>query len=129
MNLNDAREHYYAHTGKASDIVRQLGLAGIALVWIFKTDVAGKIVVPQALIPVSILIVAGLAADLLQYVFGSLCWGIFGHIKDTPDCDPEAPLRAPAWINAPAIICFWIKIILISTAYVLLLRYLWSQLA
>lgn len=41
MKLKDAREHYYFYSGKTSDLVRQLGLAGIAVIWLFKSDVQG----------------------------------------------------------------------------------------
>ena len=39
MTLDDARSAYEALSGKASDIIsRQLGLAGIALIWLFRVD-------------------------------------------------------------------------------------------
>ena len=41
MKLKDAREIYYFYSGKTSDLVRQLGLAGIAVIWLFKYDVQG----------------------------------------------------------------------------------------
>jgi len=39
MKLAQARGHYEYFSGKASDISRQLGFAGIALIWVFKTQV------------------------------------------------------------------------------------------
>jgi len=41
MKLKDAREIYYFYSGKTSDLVRQLGLAGIAVIWLFKYDAQG----------------------------------------------------------------------------------------
>ncbi len=32
MKLQDARDFYYFHSGKTSDLIRQLGLGGIAVV-------------------------------------------------------------------------------------------------
>jgi hypothetical protein len=64
---------FYELSGKASDISRQLAFAAIAVVWLFKTDTpTGQITIPPDLIWPGILIVAALAADLLQYVAGSL---------------------------------------------------------
>ena len=50
MKLKDAREFYYFNSGKTSDLVRQLGLAGIAVVWIFKYDVLGVPKIPAPLL-------------------------------------------------------------------------------
>ena len=41
MNLAFVRERYAYYSGKASDIVSQLDFAGIALVWLFKTEIKG----------------------------------------------------------------------------------------
>uniref|UniRef100_UPI0005094A63 hypothetical protein n=1 Tax=Candidatus Paracaedibacter symbiosus TaxID=244582 RepID=UPI0005094A63 len=77
MILKDARENYYFHSGKVSDIVRQLGLGAIAIVWIFRTGGPSSTVVPEALIFPLKLVVAGLALDLLQYAIGAALWGFF----------------------------------------------------
>lgn len=63
MKLKDALENYYFHSGKTSDLVRQLALAGIAVIWLFKYEVTGVPKVPaQLLLPLG-LIVCGLALD------------------------------------------------------------------
>ena len=50
MNLKDAREHYYFHTGKVSDIVRQLGLGAIAIVWLFRSGDTTAAAIPLELL-------------------------------------------------------------------------------
>ena len=45
--LKDYRADFYTFTGKASDITRQLAFAGIALIWIFKTDRTGTFRYPS----------------------------------------------------------------------------------
>ena len=82
MKLEDARENYYYYSQKTSEIVRQLGFAGIAVIWVFKTEVEGKIVVPPELLSAGKLIVIGLGFDLLHYVAGTLAWGVFNGIKE-----------------------------------------------
>lgn len=82
MKLKDARDNYYFYTGKASELVRQLGLAGIAVIWLFKKEVAGVPKIPEELLLPLVLIVLGLALDLLQYVSASIIWGVFQRWKE-----------------------------------------------
>ena len=78
--VEDYRKDFYEFSGKASDITRQLAFAAIAVIWLFKTDApTGEITIPPALILPGILIVASLAADLLQYVAASLIWGGYSY--------------------------------------------------
>jgi hypothetical protein len=41
---------------------------------------------------------------------------------------PEDEVRAPDWINRPAITLFAGKLIILGAAYVLLLTFLWGEL-
>ena len=131
MKLSEAREAYYSYSGNASTVARQLAFAGIAVVWLFNTKVAGQpIALPHPLLQVAFLLVVTLAFDLLQYVSASLIWGAFArrHEKqiephrrnDDPDVD------APAYLNWPAIACFWLKLASLLIAYGWLATYLWG---
>jgi hypothetical protein len=123
--VHDSRERYYLLSGKTSDIVRQLSFAGLALVWIFKTDNVGTPHVPKDLSWPTVILVIGLAVDLLHYVAGTAIWGIYSWIKlDWQKTPPDSPLDAPWWINVPALLFFWAKIILVGCAYVLLIIWL-----
>lgn len=82
MKLEDTRESYQFFSGKASEIVRQLGFAGIAVIWVFKVTVGDRQVVPPELLPAGILLVSGLTLDLLHYVIGTLIWGIYNRSKE-----------------------------------------------
>ncbi len=68
MTLKEAREAYYEHSGKASDVLRQLGVAGIGVIWVFKAEVHGAMVIPRPLLLPALLLVGGLFLDLLQHV-------------------------------------------------------------
>jgi hypothetical protein len=127
MILKDARENYYTLSAKASDIVRQLGFAGIALIWVFKADQGGKVAIPKSLWPSATFIVVGLTMDLLQYVAGSLLWGIYHRLKEREEISETDQFTAPPWINWPAIFFFWGKITAMAAAYGLLLWYLLSN--
>lgn len=125
MTLKDLRENYYYFSQKTSDIVRQLGFAGIALIWVFKTDVGGgRQVIPPELLPATRFIVIGLALDLLQYVAGTLIWGIYNGLKERAGTEEETEFLAPRPINWPTIVFFWAKTIVMIYAYALLIRFL-----
>lgn len=123
MKLKDARENYYFHTGKTSELVRQLGLAGIAVIWLFKKDVAGVPKIPEQLLLPLVLIVLGLALDLLQYVFAAVIWGVYQRQKEKQVAEDDE-FEAPRYLNWPAIGFFALKSSAIVAAYVLLLSFL-----
>lgn len=125
MTLDEAREAYRDLSGRASDIARQLGLAGIALIWLFKFDTGGRQSIPRDLVAPGILLVLSLGFDLAQYVFGALLWGAYGRIMERRS---KTEFDVPPWLNWPSIFFFWTKLIPLVAAYVLLLRYLLAQL-
>lgn len=124
MKLKDARDNYYFYSGKTSDLVRQLALAGIAVIWIFKFDVQGIPKIPEALSWPLTLIVLGLAFDLLQYAVATAIWGVFQRNKELSGTDEETAFLAPRQFNWPAITFFTLKTLSVIVAYVCLLRYL-----
>ena len=124
MKLKDARELYYFYSGKTSDLVRQLGLAGIAVIWIFKYDVQGIPKIPQSLLPPLILIVLGLALNLLQYAVATSIWGIFQRRKEVGGIADDVDFLAPKQFNWPTIGFFVLKIVSIIAAYAYLLQHL-----
>jgi hypothetical protein len=129
VKIKDARDAYYEHSAKASDIARYMGYAGLAVIWIFATelpDSGGK--VPDGLIPVAIGIVLALGLDFFQYVAAALIWGRFHRRKEREDVPEDAEFQAPDWINVPALICFGGKLVAISFAYVLLVIFLADRL-
>ncbi len=126
MNVNDYRDTYYTLSGKASDVSRQLSFAGIALVWIFKAEKGGPLAVPEPLLLPAALFVLALALDLLQYVYGSLAWGLFARYHEARQTPKATELLAPMYINWPAIACFWLKLAVAMASYVLVFRYIMS---
>jgi hypothetical protein len=141
LKLEDTRAEYYFYSGKVSDIARQLGLAGIAIIWIFKAEVSGIKDIPDALIPAGIFLLLGLTADLFQYAAGTVLWHRFNRKKevelerrletskiDGVKFNPEAEdFTAPSSINDLTIVLFWAKVTLILLAYIILIFYLITQ--
>jgi len=58
------------YSGAASDIIRQLAYAGIALCWLFKLEVAGDPALPHQVVLPLFLLGLTLACDLLQALAG-----------------------------------------------------------
>ncbi|MFS1931052.1 hypothetical protein BCU25_018900 [Vibrio cyclitrophicus] len=78
MNLQFLRDEYNDYTASASNINRQMSLAGIAIVWILVEKNTQQAVATDALW----FFVAALSADLLQAIFGSLFWSITNFRKE-----------------------------------------------
>ena len=69
-----------------------------------------------------------LALDLLQYVAGTVVWGAYNRWHDREGTDRDAEFLAPRWLNWPALAFFWLKLLGIVAAYVLLLAELAGRL-
>jgi len=109
----DYQKDSYEFSGKASDISRQLAFGAIAVIWLFKTDTpTGYITIPPDRIWPGILIVAALAADLLQYVAGSS--GLLCSLSR----------KKANWLVLPIWGLFEIKMALVIGAYILILLFL-----
>lgn len=124
MKLRDALQNYYDYSGKASDIIRQLGLGAIAIIWIFRTDIPGNLAIPAPLFLPLKLVVAGLAFDLLQYAIGAMLWSNFHRRKEKSGISEEQCFDAPKQINWPAIFFFYSKVTLVIAAYLYIFTYL-----
>lgn len=124
MNVEDARKHYYDHSGSASASARQLAFAGIAVVWILATE-HGIVEQPELRFPLLAFVFA-LAFDLLQYYVAALLWGGFARYKERRG---ELEFSgAPDWINWPGVVAFWGKGVLVAVGYVVLIFMLWPKL-
>jgi hypothetical protein len=129
MKLETVREAYQDFSGKASEIARYMGYAGLAVIWIFTTELpANRGRVPTTLIPAAIAIVLGLALDFLQYAYGAAIWGWYGRKKEIARTPPNKEFEAPAWYNWPTDILFWSKLVVMAVAYAFILAFLWGRL-
>lgn len=81
MSAHETIESQFAYyTEKAGDVVRQLGLAGVGAIWIFRAtriaeNGAQVTEIPRLFYISGLLIILGLAIDVLQYIVGSVSWG------------------------------------------------------
>lgn len=121
FTLRDAHEIHRGNHEEASKIMRQLGFAGVAIVWIFRTPEMG---IPQGLSAPLFLIVIALACDLFQYLWHSLAWHYFIRKHHKNNALPEDVFEYPTSIDYPAHILWLLKMILISISYVLIATHL-----
>jgi hypothetical protein len=76
MAATTVEEELLYHTAKAGDIVRQLGLALLAAVWLFNGGTDQAPVIPSSLKCAVILAILSMGLDALQYIVGSIIWGV-----------------------------------------------------
>jgi hypothetical protein len=119
VKLQDYRNDSYTFSGKASDLNRQLGFAGIALIWLFKKDVGGQVVVPNILVWAGILIVISLTLDMLHYCVAWYTWDSFFRSKENAGVAENAELDHDPSLVYPITGLFLAKIICVVAAYVL----------
>jgi len=128
MKHKDTLENYYFYSGKTSDIIRQLALAGIAVIWLFKLGPDNAPKLPSELISPLIFIVCCLLCDLAQYTLGTIIWGIYSRCTEKKLQGRDIKFTAPPYINWPTIFFFYTKIILAGFAYWHIVIFLKSKL-
>src|SRR4051812_33270980 len=99
MAAEDARQAYYDYTAQASAVLRQLGFAAIAVIWLFKSAIAAQIQLPRLLVVSALLTVGALSLDLLQYLYASAAWGIFNGLMERRDLQSAYAPRSINWVT------------------------------
>ena len=128
-SLTEWKKDYTDATTKASDISRNMALAGIAAIWVFKnTD--NQPIIPDALVFPLLLLVIALLLDFTQYFIKGWIWYIFFKIYERKvkkgtaiEHDIEAPEILPGIIN----IFYLVKFIPLVWAYIRIILYFYSK--
>lgn len=126
ITLKEIRKAYEELSGKASEICRQLGYAGIGIIWIFNTNKDGIAIPEQFYLPL-ILICLSLTLDLAGYVINTVIWYtvyLFNHKKNVSDDDRD--IKDSEWINMFTWMIWIVKIGLMVWAYILLAHILFD---
>ena len=122
MTRKDCLDAYGEYSKQASANVRQLGLAGVALIWLFRVSMDGtSIIFPSLLLWAGVFIIAALLLDFFQYAAGAAVWGRFHRVKELAHVPLMQDFKAPAWINWGTNMLFWGKVASIILGYVFLL--------
>ncbi|WP_346239621.1 hypothetical protein ABDK00_018160 [Niabella insulamsoli] len=121
--LKDWLEDFHDDTGKISDLVRNLALAAIGIIWIFKnTDLTHNIIPKELVLPLKFVVI-GLLLDLFQYVWRAINIYIIYSIKakrfdEGKLTDAEiADVKVPNYIPFLTWLFFIAKIIFVAIAY------------
>jgi len=130
FSLQEVLDYYEYFSERASTILRQLGFAGLGIVWIFKVDRGGNQFVPRPFVWPSLLLVVGLGLDLLHYLAGAAIWGGMFWKHDTPRGNGRKDLivNVSSKLNIATELLFCLKALVIAGAYGLLIAYLSSRL-
>ena len=126
--LSDFRADYERYTTKLSDVNRNIALAGIAIVWIFKKTNGADVLISSELIIPSILLVCGLGFDMLQYIYQSIAWAIFYGYHEKKLKKEDEELEAPEAMNYASWSFFGLKVLSVIVAYVFILKFLINNL-
>jgi hypothetical protein len=118
VTLADARGAYEVLSGKVSDIVRQMSLAGVGLVWIFKGGTAAQFFLDPVLFKAALFIFLALLLDFLQYFFGTVIWYVYFRYKETHGTTATDDFLAPVQLNWPMWLFFYLKAAAMLVAYV-----------
>ncbi|MFZ1749611.1 MAG: hypothetical protein WAU01_05445 [Saprospiraceae bacterium] len=125
MKLNDYKIAYEESSGQLGDINRNLIYTGFGLIWLFggKEDVLSEYFLP------TIFLLLAAFVDLLQYVLKTLIWYFeFRKIEKSNSKDYETDHQHKVEYTYPIWTIFWLKIIFVIIAYILIFIYLLSNL-
>lgn len=126
MKLKDYKKEYQWYSGKASDIVRQLSFAGIAIIWIFKAQSQNLPTIPDALLLPLVLFCVSLASDLLQYLFGYLIWFSFFRFQEINGVNDDDEIKHNSFWPLPLHILMLIKVLAVMVAYYKLIVFIYN---
>ncbi len=117
MKLEYVRDSYETLSSKASEIVRQLSLAGIAVIWVFKSGTDQAPTIDQHLLRAALFIAVALTLDFLQYLVGTTTWFIYFRTEERKGTKLKDEIMAPGWFNWPTWIFFYLKSASMVIAY------------
>jgi len=124
MKLEDARRHYYDHTGQASRNVRSLSYAIIAVVWIFRHQSGNQLVIPCGLHLAALCAIVALSLDFLQYVCLSIAWKHEFRWREKAGVDEDEEFKVDVRVNMLGTFFFWTKIACVAFGAIVLLCWL-----
>ncbi|MFI9809551.1 hypothetical protein ACIHEJ_35375 [Streptomyces sp. NPDC052301] len=126
MKLKTGRAAYYKSSDTASQQTRQLGIAGLAVVWLLAGGLQKSAIhLSETLLVSGIALVSALSLDLLQYARTTATFAIWVRYKEkkqrggipNKDVDEDDIGDAPAAILPIMWVCFYAKLVAIGVAY------------
>ena len=129
MKIEDFRDAYYEASAKTSEITRHLAFAGIAIIWILKVGTnSGGIPFSTDLIGPLYWFAIALAADLGQYIYKTIAWGLLNWINWEKHKDNTVEVTVYPVVNLLSNVLFWGKVVAVVYGYACLLAFIRSWL-
>ncbi len=122
MKLVDVHHTYYEVSSKASDAARTLAWSALGVIWVFKNSANDTI--DDTLVLPGLLLVLALAANLLHYLSDAIVWSLYGRHIEKRFRGKDHEFRAPASVNIPTLSFYYGKLILVASAYLMLVSHL-----
>ena len=126
-------EKFYEVTAKTSEITRNLSLAGIAIIWIFKNPEGSDKLFNSVLVVSLKWIVISLMLDLFQYIYLSLTIKIFHKSNEHKlltgkiSAEQSKNLLYPTFLDNLSLVFFTGKIVAMIIGYLYLYWYIVSK--
>lgn len=121
QTVKDIRDDYYLFSGKVSDITRQMALAGIAIIWIFRINNGVEIKIASEFLFPLFVFIGALVADIGQYIYQTLSCYFFYRGKEKGGASLDTEVVFPVNRNTLSWIFFTIKVVLMIMGYFKLL--------
>lgn len=129
MQLSEIRKAYEELSGSLSKVNRQLTFAGIGIVWLFRvTDSTGNTTIDTDMLMPILFFVISFAFDVLQYLYLSIAWYIFYWRQRNDRVKEDDEVNESEYMNIPAWIMWFLKVVALIIAYCSLGIYLYSKL-
>lgn len=134
MKLPELKRDYYEFSKAASNKVRQMAFAGIAVIWIFRTTSTEGVHFDKTLFWSLAILVITLALDFLQNLYQVIIWQIYYNRRErelrdkSGNIDTEKKFYLPSYLNIITIVLFYTKIAALIIAYSTLIKYLYQEL-
>ncbi len=124
LKRQDVKDAYEDPSKRASEILRYLGLAGVAIIWMFRVEDDGVKTIPHQLSWPLFLIVSGLLLDFFQYAFLT-CVYHWSFVRADRSVEN---ISVPEWYAKVGWATWYLKIISVLVGYGFLIVYLSSKL-
>lgn len=125
MKLSEYRKKGDEYTSKASEIVRQMLLGGIGMIWLLKETENGATKLDGFLLYPLLTICIALIFDLLQYVVAGFTWKKFYRMKEKEiSIDQNDDIKAPKRLSDVIYLFYWLKIGFMLVSYMLIIYYI-----
>ena len=129
MKLVEYRDDFYHFTKEISYLTRNLGLAGVAIVWLFKVDVneTHQYKLSNDFYWSLFFFICTLALDFLHYAIQAATWAIFYYVNKARGVNDDQDVIRQNYLVVLPWVLFALKVISVVIAFWLLFNALFKN--